>query len=924
MPKQSYGKINQQRAQTLFVALLSFANYDLAADEKELERMRSQIQTHWQTEKKLVVRTKTRYLESLIKLTGRTVLSIDQVKTALKHLENYLGILSDHRTAQRGSDNWHFTINLWCDRWQQEENLIAFDQAWLQKGIVRIQEDPPPMPEFKQPIDWHRICGQALDTSLSSNPLMANIGKAFDLTDIYLPLGVEERRSIASGASAAIEEDSICYQPTELITKFFATAKTNRTAIIGAPGAGKTTLLQKIALSLLETADCLPIWISLADVGDRSLADYLTQNWLKDTLRVFQLYPQQQQELVQQVDAGKVWLLLDAVDEMGATSGALTNIAKQLNGWLAQAHVVLTCRSNLWDGEKNALVDFDTYKIMSFSHTNDGVPAFIQSWFKDSPALGQKLSRQLTQKSMERIHSCVTNPLYLALLCRSWTLNQGQLPSTKTALYQQFVAAIYSWKQDLFPTSLRQRQSLNQALAQLAWQAMQQTDGIFRLSSTLVFAAFAADLDMLTLALHLGLLKQSSQSSRNGDQVYAFHHPTFQEYFAAQAITSQEQFLAFNIFDLKWREVLPLWLGRADIADRSKEKLLQALLNFTDNCGGFYHYRAYFLAAEGVAEFPTFSAGDEIVAQLVKLRYLGTFDRTIPITITERAGIALSKTDRIRAIQALEQFIHLPTQHHPQAIWLAAHSLGRNYDVGNISAITTLETMLINAPDDYSKFSIVKSLIAIVPAHQLAIDSLVQILKFSRHSTLQQRVARRLQTISSHNSVVAKILAELTTDPASQISVIFASIDTPQQQTPTKNSHCQKPQQNYGDQAKIIAGIVQRLQSGSNLTTQIRLTNHLAKYEPQHPLVLESLLYCLKNCDQKSYLKQVGESLRNLVTSKQLPLVLPQVRNIYLDAQDNNIERYQESYRILWYWSRALTHPEFELLWQLFSNSSYS
>jgi hypothetical protein len=105
MPKQSYGKINQQRAQTLFLALLDFANDDLEAEERELERIRSQIQTHWQTEKKLVVRTKTRYLESLIKLTGGIVLSIDQIKTALKHLENHLGILSDHRTAQRGSDN---------------------------------------------------------------------------------------------------------------------------------------------------------------------------------------------------------------------------------------------------------------------------------------------------------------------------------------------------------------------------------------------------------------------------------------------------------------------------------------------------------------------------------------------------------------------------------------------------------------------------------------------------------------------------------------------------------------------------------------------------------------------------------------------------------------------------------------------------
>jgi Effector-associated domain 4/NACHT domain len=908
MPKQSYGKINQQRAQTLFVALLDFANDDLEADEKELERIRSQIQTHWQTEKKLVVRTKTRYLESLINFTGLIVLSIDQIKTALKHLENYLGILSDHRTAQRGSDNWHFTLDLWCDRWQREGNLAAFDRSWLQKGSVRVIDINAPLPSGEREqkttidnllIDWHKICRQALDTSLSSNSLMGNIGKAFDLNDIYLPLGVEERQ--------AIEEDPISYQPAELITKLLATDEHNRIAIIGTPGAGKTTLLQKIALSLLE-ANCLPIWISLADLGDRSLTDHLTQTWLQEALCAFQISPQQQQELVQQVESGKIWLLLDAVDEIGTASSALTNLAKQLKGWLSQAHVVLTCRSNLWDGEKNALIDFDTYKILGFSHANNGVPAFIQKWFQDSPELGEKLSLKLTQKNMERIHSCVTNPLYLALLCRSWMLNQGQLPSTKTSLYRQFVEAIYSWKQDLFPTKLSQRQSLNQKLSQLALQAMQQTESIFRISQTTVFAAFAADLELLTLALNLGLLKQSGIS---GDPIYAFHHPTFQEYFAAQAIADQQQFWAFNIFELKWREVLPLWLGREDIEDRSKEELLQTLLNFTDNCGGFYRYRAYFLASEGIAEFPGFSAGDQVVADLVNLRYLGSFDRSLPTTITERAGIALSKTDRIRAIQFLEQFIQIPTVHNPRALWLAAHSLGRNYDVGNKRAIATLETMLIDAPDEYSKFAVSKSLIAIAPDHQLAINSFVQIIKSPEHPSLQRRAARRLQTISPHNPIAAERLAELTNNP--HLSELFLSIDNPRKNKSNKSTRNEKPKNNLVDPQKLIASIVPKLQADSSINVKIRLANHLAKYEPQHPLILESLLYCLKNCDQKAYLKQVGESLRNLVLIEQLPSVLPQVRDIYLQSQ--NIEQRHESYRILWYWSRSITHAEFEQLW---------
>jgi energy-coupling factor transporter ATP-binding protein EcfA2 len=915
MPKQSYGKINQQRSQILLLALLSFANDELEAEDRELERLRSQIQTHWQTEKKLVVRTKTRYLESLIKLMGQEVLSIDHIKTALKHLENHVGILDDHRTAQRGSDNWHFTINLWFDRWQQTANIEAFDRAWSGNSerqsadqSERSHASGSPENASESQLDWPHLCRQALDTSLSSNPLMTNIGKAFDLNDLYLPLGVEERRFIRGD-----DENALQYQPTELIAKLLAANETNRIAIIGTPGAGKTTLLQKIAQSLSETSGCLPTWISLAELGGQSLENYLTQNWLKDALRLFQVSPQQQQELVEQVNDGRVWLLLDAIDEMGASSGALTYLAKQFKGWLSQAHVVLTCRSNLWDGEKNALMDFETYQILSFKHTQDGVPAFIQRWFQESPESGQKLALRLTQKSMERIHSCVTNPLYLALLCRSWMLNQGQLPSTKTSLYRQFVEAIYSWKQDLFPTTLSQRQSLNQILAALAVQAMQQRDSIFRIPSTLVLAAFAADLDLLTLALNLGLLKQSGHSIASGDPIYGFHHPTFQEYFAAQAIADRQQFFAFNIFDLKWREVLPLWLGREDIADRAKEELLQSLLNFEDTCGSFYCYRAYFLAGEGVAEFPAFSAGDKIVAKLVELRYLGSFNPTVPTTITERAGIALSKTDRRRAIRALENFIQIPTPENFQATWLAAHSLGRNYDAGNTRAVATLETLLVNALDNYSKFSVAKSLIGIVPEHALAIDTLVQIVKSFEYPALQRRAARRLQMIGVDNPLVAGILAELRIEP--QLAEIFSSI-----KNAPKNPSSQRDRQskeNLGDPRKIIESIVRKLQSNNSVNTKIRLANHLAKYEPDHPLVLESLLYCLKHCDQKAYLKQVGESLRSLVPIADLPSVLPKVRDIYLESPKKNPEQYHESYRILWYWSRSIGHPEFESLWNL-------
>jgi predicted NACHT family NTPase len=106
--------------------------------------------------------------------------------------------------------------------------------------------------------------------------------------------------------------------------------------------------------------------------------------------------------LVELFNRGRVWLLLDGVDEMtvGAYGNApLQAIAKQLTtGWVSSARVVLTCRLNVWDAGKNALERFDTYRTLEFSYgdgkkpDSDQVKQFISKWFELSdPQLGKAL-----------------------------------------------------------------------------------------------------------------------------------------------------------------------------------------------------------------------------------------------------------------------------------------------------------------------------------------------------------------------------------------------------------------------------------------------------------------------------------------------------------------------------------------------------
>jgi hypothetical protein len=59
-------------------------------------------------------------------------------------------------------------------------------------------------------------------------------------------------------------------------------------------------------------------------------------------------------------------------------------------------------------------------------------------------------------------------------------------------------------------------------------------------------------------------------------------------------------------------------LGREDVQKEQKEEFIQALVEFEDGCEKFYRYRAYFLAAAGIAEFKDCSRADEIVEQIVE------------------------------------------------------------------------------------------------------------------------------------------------------------------------------------------------------------------------------------------------------------------------------------------------------------------
>ena len=591
------------------------------------------------------------------------------------------------------------------------------------------------------------------------------------------------------------------------------TEKGKHIAIIGEPGAGKTTLLGELAERLPKNSPDFPICIRLADLRESTIEDYLLDNWLKKALHFIDadaenVTPEIRKALKQLFRQGKVWLLLDGVDEMAAESPvqALAKIREQLTDWVDKARVVLTCRLNVWDAAiSNTLTNFETYKTLEFE-PND-VDEFIRQWFEEASQdekrrnsgnetfwreQGKRLTRELKSPGKERIKELVRNPLRLSMLCQSWCVPEQELPETKAALYEQFTTYFFEWKQEEFEKkqrvlNQRDKKQIQQTLAKLALAAMESVNR-FRIEQD--FAIEQMEEVWFNLADELGWLVLVDRDTRTKKPVYAFFHPTFQEYFAACAIGDWHYFLnhqippvssdCYRIFERQWREIILLWLGRGEIEREQKQEFIYVLVNFDDGCGewrtqnkvdkGCYEYRAYFLAAAAIAEFQDYSRIDEVIGQIVRWNFGYLHNQkeawvSFLYLISNAAREALPHTYRPNAIAALVQLLsspHLDNNTRRQV----AEILGK-IATGNPNAIAGLG-QLLSSPhlNNYTRWQVAESLEKIDPGNPSAIAPLAQLLSSPYLNNYTRReVAESLEEIDPGNPSAIAALVQLLSSP---------------------------------------------------------------------------------------------------------------------------------------------------------------
>jgi HEAT repeat protein len=684
------------------------------------------------------------------------------------------------RIRKKPKDNWIFQFNFPTDLLSQIRAQIKL-----------------PTPQ----INWHKACTELLNIQKQqlTSPLQQRQARSLD--EVHVPLGLVERKEKSlpkfdREQEFSPDKGSEAYHQTE--TKpiehdaFLAAVRDRQPGqhlvILGEPGAGKTTLLTKVWQSLLENvdrdADIIVAWVPLAAVGDR-LEDYLKQVWLRKVCDDEDLatYWESFRSLRQN---GRVWLLLDGADEMGGD--ALRKIETTLQeNWARSIRAIVTCRLNLWDtspsNSLNSSPNFQIYRTLDFKYVpKDLVGEFIGRWFKDKAEVGKKLRSALDEAGKERIKDLVQNPLRLTLLFEIWE-DKPELPDTQAQLYKSFVERVHQWNESKFPHINVPQAGLDRSMGELAKRGINKPTLRFRFGKKEL-----ANVKHFQALKDLGWLNCVGEDEHK-QKVYAFFHPTFQEYFAACAIDDWDYFLprahdeqpvscqgedvpTYRVFGKQWQQVIVFWIGR-NFKNELKEEFLVKLTNFCDGTSEFYYYQAYCIAAICVGEFQSSQYAESIVQRVVNWAF-GYFD---PI---EQAWVNLELVNSTLASETLllTQRQHLITYLLPllfqndlsddeklnrDSIYTRLHAisiLGKTAK-GNTKVIEELTSFICKSDNDLIRITTAEALGTIDIGSHLA---LTIIIKFFCNPSLYKYdvlalAARSLGRISIGNeSVIQELL----------------------------------------------------------------------------------------------------------------------------------------------------------------------
>ena len=333
------------------------------------------------------------------------------------------------------------------------------------------------------------------------------------------------------------------------------------TIVEGSPGIGKTTFCLKLAYDWANqssSAASFPVFELVLLLKCRDIDGDLTEA-ITEQLFPKDLSKDAREELFRFLEdienQEKVLIILDGLDELAEKSKHYVDDLLHRKRW-ACCYVLATTRQ-----EKGIEVRKQHEFVFNLFLQIEGFTAedsfeYIRRHFKiadpEKSSKGEKLIKEIKENAL--LQDLRTNPLNLLLLCVVYEDHEGELPSTRTDLYQVIVLCLlrrYCAKHDVKASKKdmdleKQFKRDIRCLGKLAWNCL--------LSDRHSF--FEEELEELEnrdeklVVRELGFLyKEESLKRLKPQHEYCFLHKSFEEYLAASYIAHKLRRNEFNVFE---------------------------------------------------------------------------------------------------------------------------------------------------------------------------------------------------------------------------------------------------------------------------------------------------------------------------------------------------------------------------------------
>ncbi len=480
---------------------------------------------------------------------------------------------------------------------------------------------------------------------------------SIELDQIYVTLRATRERTVsiedewlkaeAAFAPGEVQRQHAQRPGTETVTVSVneALAAHERLVVLGDPGSGKTTLLRYLALlyarDIAERASWvrdrlglnetrrLPILLPLRQIGAflRKQADDGTDGHALLLDFLFKSLRNERLDLPadffdKTLQQGGAVILLDGLDEVADPDlrRRVARLVEDFTRAYPQCRYLVTSRIVGYTGAARLSENYATTTVRDFTLAD--VEGFLTHWHRlvavgqlgpgeSAEAYASDQTQQLLSaiKANERIRELAINPLMLTVIAMVHR-DRVKLPDRRAELYAEAIDVLLGkWEEakglqpdvailDNRPFDTGDRRVMLQqiALKMHERQLKEVTSEELQRWLTALFLEVTKDQRAAERAverfLHV-IEERTGLLTARGEGVYAFSHLTFQEYLAALAIATRDDYVAYtlpHVPDAWWREVILLEAGYFSTQGPERTtKLIRAIAELSEEAEAYHN-----------------------------------------------------------------------------------------------------------------------------------------------------------------------------------------------------------------------------------------------------------------------------------------------------------------------------------------------